>query len=319
VPEPRAASSSTLGPIEPVADTVALESAAIDELESAATSDVAQLRANAIEALHEAPERIAEYARLGLADENRGVRFVAAMTVGKLRLESVASLAEPLLLDESESVQAAAIYALHRCGRDVDLNPLARMLRSNSPEVRGNVALVLGELGNSSAAPMIEQAMGRGMELAAPSRARIVDIQLAEALVRLGKVDHVQSVRATLFLPPDQQEITALACLVLGRLQDEGARGGLMRLIDADGAQKRPAEVRLAAAMALAQIGEQVPSGIAYEYVENTRPEVRHQAAMTLGEIGSLDSLPVLRGMMADANPLVRVAAAGAILRILRS
>jgi hypothetical protein len=94
-----------------------LRAASLGLLERAAESDNAQVRANALEAMQVDPVVVGTYAAGGLVDENRGVRFVAAMTIGDLELVHLAHLLEPLLRDESESVQAAAIFGLHRCGR----------------------------------------------------------------------------------------------------------------------------------------------------------------------------------------------------------
>jgi hypothetical protein len=150
--------------------------AAFDLLIQASNSAEPLLRANAIECLtwafpkgneqrDETHFTTMEYAlRRGLGDENRGVRFVSAMAVGRMRMESLAPLTAPLKMDESESVQAAAMYALKRCGRRVDLTPLAAMMKSEDPEVRGNAALVLGELGEKSASGLLREGLGKMME-----------------------------------------------------------------------------------------------------------------------------------------------------------
>jgi len=290
---------------------------AVGVLEQAASSDHPQLRANAIEALEVRPDLLEPYARNGLVDENRAVRFVAAMTIGRAKLVQLAPLVEPLLHDESQSVQAAAIFALKRCGHRVDLNPLAGMLAGDDPEVRANAGMILGEIGEPSAAPLIESCLGRGMELAGPAKTRIVDIQLAEALVRLGRQEQIDSIRAALFLPVEQQgEITALACVILGRLQDGGAVGGLRALVDAGDDLRKPAEIRMAAATGLAMMGQPVPAGIAAEYANEPQIELRYQAASALGYIGGADSVRLLQRMLQDGSPLVRVAAAAALLRI---
>lgn len=290
--------------------------AAIAILEQAVVAPFPQLRANAIEAMHPAPEMAAEYARQGLVDENRGVRFVAAMTIGKLRLCDASHLVEPLLLDESESVRAAAIYALRTCGQKVDLNPLADMMRSNDPEIRSNAALVLGMLGDESAAPMIEQAVGRGLELAGPDRASAVDLQLAEALVQLGRMEQVDTIRAKLFVPPESQELSAMAAVILGRLGDEQSAGAMERLIFAEGIERRPAEVRIGATMALAMLNRPVEAAWIAEHATSQVAEVRLQVALAMGEIGGTQALAMLERLLQDENPLVQVAAAGSVLRL---
>lgn len=293
-----------------------LRSTAIGVLEEAASSDSPLLQANAIEGLHGAPDHLDAYVRQGLIDENRGVRFVSAMTIGELELRDIAHLVEPLLNDSSESVRAAAIYALRRCGHKVNLNPLAEMLRSGDPEIRGNVAMILGRLGEPSAIPMIEQAYGRRLDLAGPAHTRIVELQLAEAMVRLGKAEQVDPIRAALFVPGEEMEVSALAASILGRLNDRGSVGGLWRLVNADGSMRRPAEVRLAAVAALAMIGEPVSPDLVRDYMSSDLPAVRHQTAATLGAIGTPSVLGDLQTLLDDPNPLVQVGAASAILRL---
>ena len=126
-----------------------LREAAIELLSQAMNSTYPLLRANALEALQLAPEVFEPFVRKSLVDPNIGVRFIAAMSIGQLKMKHLAHLAEPLLHDPSQSVQAAAIFALHKCGHQVDLTPLAEMILSNKPEIRGNAAMVLGDLGNT--------------------------------------------------------------------------------------------------------------------------------------------------------------------------
>jgi HEAT repeat protein len=294
-----------------------LRAASLDLLQRAAESDNAQVRANALEAMQVVPEQLGPHASRGLVDENRGVRFVAAMTIGDLELDHLAHLLEPLLRDESESVQASAIFGLHRCGRPVDLNPLAGMILSEDPEVRGNAAMVLGRLGNPTAVPVIRMAVGRGMALVSEARVKMVDLQMAEALVKLGEQQEIEGIRAALFAPPEQGELTALACMMCGRLRDQRAVPNLVRLALQTGPSRQPAEVRMAATWALAHIDPaQAPMEVPLEYVADPLFQLRTQAALTLGEIGDPAALPHLATLLDDDSPLVQVAAAGGILRI---
>lgn len=282
----------------------------------ASTSPV--VRANALESLHALPADAAESARRLLMDENRGVRFVAAMTIGKLAAKEYVHLVRPLTEDVSESVRLAARYALKRCGEPVELTPIATALQSRDPEVRANAALVLGELGNPSAIPMIRQVAGSSLDIARPAKARIVDLQMAEALAKLGDKTQLHPIRAALFAPDDQQELAAMAAVMCGRLQDFEGVGALKRMISADGIERRPAEVRMAAAMGLAMLGEAVPPEVALEYMGSPRPEIRTQVALTLGELGSRRGIVELEELLNDQNPLVQVAAARAIVQIHR-
>jgi HEAT repeat protein len=317
----KARSAPQTGPLPVSAHDLArselLREAALGTLMSASEAGYDLLRANAIEAMQFAPDHAEPLVRRGLADPNRGVRFVAVMTVGEEKMTGLVPLVEPLLQDPSKSVRAGAMYALKRCARDVDLSPLAEMIRSDDPEVRANAALVLGELGNPSACSMIRQAFGTGMGRVGAARAKAVDLQLAEALVKLGDEQEMDVIRAALFAPPDEGEITALACMMCGRLRDERTVPNLVRLARRTGEYQHPAEVRMAATWALARLGSaeasvEVPMG----YVASADYPLRMQAALTLGEIGHPSSLPALTGLLRDVNPLVQVAAAGAILQI---
>lgn len=295
-----------------------LRDTALQILRQAADAEYSLLRANAIEAMQFAPEHLDPLVRRGLVDDNRGVRFVAAMTIGEYQMENLAHLLQPLLQDESESVQAAAIYGLKRCLKTVDLTPLSSMIVSDDPEVRANAAVVLGDLGNPTAAPVIQQAVGRGMDRVNAAKVKMVDLQLAEALVKLGETRQIEVIRAALFAPAEEAELTALACMMCGRLRDERTVPNLIRLARLTGQFQQPAEVRMAATWALAHID---PTGttmeVPMEYVTSRQYQLRVQAALTLGKIGLPAALGVLTTLLADENPMVQVAAAGAVLEVL--
>ena len=300
-------------------EVASLRAAAIDLLLQAADSTNPLLRANAIEALDEAPEHLEPVVAGALDDDNRGVRFVAAMTVGNHRLRSLADRVEPLLDDESLSVQASAIFALRRCGRKVNPSPLSAMIASSDPEVRGNAALVLGELGDSSALPMLREAIRRSMPLASLARVRVVELQIAEAMVKLGQQSELEVIRAALFTPPEQGELAALACQICGRLRDQAYTASLHDMATRTGRDQEPAEVRLAAAAALGMIDPaRAPGSVPMGYVGSDRYDLRAQAALALGYCSGPAALPTLATMMEDQSAVVQVAAAGSILRLMR-
>lgn len=292
--------------------------AAIDLLLHAAHEDDPLLRANAFEGLQYAPKELQEVVELGLQDENRGVRFVAAMSLAKAGLMALASSLEPLLADDSESVRAAAIYGLRTLGKPVDPTPLASMAMSNDPEVRANAYLVLGLMANPSAIPMIEASLGTSMRLANPMRVKITDLQAAEALVEMGRIEEIEPIRAALFAPVEQGEITILACNMLGRLQDQQARPMLMRLITAPGNQARPLEIRLAAAAALFQLDpphEPMLAEVILTAVDDPNPWRRVQATAGLAVMPGAEAESTLIRMLQDQNPVVRTAAAASLAR----
>ena len=161
---------------------------AMSILNQAVASDDPRSRANAIEALrHADSDSLSDAVRAGLVDENRGVRFVAVMMMGDAELCDNTVLLEPLLDDPSPSVRAAVLCTLYKCGQQVDLNPIGQMLNSSDPEQRGNAALVLGEMGNKSAVSLIRHASRTTPSSIPTIRRRVINLQMAEALVKLGQ------------------------------------------------------------------------------------------------------------------------------------
>jgi HEAT repeat protein len=298
-------------------DQRSVRQSAIEVLHHAAESTNPLLRANALEAIHYAPESALPAVQRALGDPNRGVRFIAAMTVGDLALCDLSSLVRPLLLDDADSVRAAAIYALDRCGEAPDHSPLATMLFSDDPEVRANAAVVLGRLGNRTAIPMLRSAVGRELPRVPAERIRIVDLQIAEALVKLGDERQLDVIRAALFAPvAEQGEIVALACQLTGRLEDRRALTNLRDMATREGQRQLPTEIRLAAAEAIARIDQSAaPIAVALFHADSERFDHRAQAAITLGAMDHPAALEALKQLLTDSNPLVQIAAAGGLLQ----
>lgn len=307
------------------AERTALERTAVDLLSRAAASDNALLRANAIESLESAPDALMPAVRLGLGDQNRGVRFIATMMVGRKRMTSFSPLVEPLLDDPSGSVRAAAIYALARCERPVDRSPLASLVTSQDLEVRANAAMVLGLLGDTSAIPLLRAAMKIESPTKSPNAVRSVEMQVAEALFRLeGNQQDLEVIRAGLFAGEGDEELSALASQLCGSLKDEASMKTLA-WIGWRPDPPAPAEVRMAAATGLARInpfigaGEPLKPDPLLAHVGSEQAALRAQAAIGLGWFRSPEVLPTLATMIRDRNAMVQVAAAGAILRALNA
>lgn len=300
------------------------------------------IRANAIEGLHAAPARVEDAVRSGLNDENPGVRFVAAYTVGKLELRKSAPFVEPLASDPDPRVRAAVIFALIACGRDIDPSPLGEMLQNDDPSIRAEAARILGEIGNKSAIPMLKSSAatadsrnksryGGAMDERLIQTERVFQMQVAEALARLGDPQAADSLRAALY-PASREgfESAAFAAQILGTLRDQRAVAQLVDLVEQvvpgtpegrDVRQRQflqPKEVRLAAAGALAHMGHADGVYVAESYLADPEPAVRAQCAFVLGEGRRRQDLATLESLMtSDPSPMVRVAAAAAALRSL--
>ncbi len=293
---------------------------AISELTTASRSASPLVRANAIEMLQPAVEPLRAAVQRGLVDPNPGVRFTAAMALGRQRLCGISDLARPLLHDPSASVRAAAIFALAACGDRVDQAPLAMMVLGADRETRANAALVLGEIGNPSAKDLLREAMRRPLPMEDPEVVRASELGLSEALVQLGDRRQLETIRAAFFAPASQAELTALASQMAGRLGDRTLVPALAALAMAEGPRQAGPELRLIAAEALGRMDRaMVLPGLAIAFSGDELPQVRMQAAAVLAWDDSQKGSRALERLLQDPEPRVRVAAAGALLQRDRS
>lgn len=300
---------------------------AVSVVEAGVRSANAEVRANSIEAASKLPARMENLVALGLTDGNEAVRTVAAMSVGRSKLDRLCPAAGALRNDPSPFVRAAAIFALAKNGREVDQSPLAVMLASDpSSRVRSHVAFVLGELGNASAAPMVRQASrltpGRGAN-AGQVEIQLMQLQFAEAMVKLtGDEVSLETLRAALYPSrPEELESTALAVQILGQVRDRKSVDNLIYLAsyrDQSG-NLLPAEVRLSVAGALARMGMPQGAFVADEYWTSEIPAVRAQCAFVYGvtgggAAGGPQNMERLDTLLGDPDERVRVAAAAGVL-----
>ncbi len=298
-----------------------LRERALDELDRAVKDTDPAVRANAIEAYSLAPARAEPVVAAALRDPNEGVRSVAAMVVGETAMSGQSGALRPLVNDRSPYVRASAIYGLARTGGQVDPSPLSNMLLGDpSSRVRSHAVFILGELRDRSAAPMIRQAAATPIPRASEIETRLFQLQAAEALVKLGDDSRMEPILAALFpATPQDLEATALACQILGELGHKPVVGDLNNLAgeqDRTG-NRMPAEVRLAAAGALAKLGRtHGVSWIADEFAKDPAQVLRAQAASVYGDLRDPASLAKLEPMLSDGSGLVRVSAAAAILKI---
>ncbi len=301
-----------------------LRERAIAQIETSARSPEPTLSANAIEVAALAPKRLSKVIAGGLKDNSAGVRAVTLMAIGKYRLEEHADDAAPLQSDPSPYVQAAAIYALVRCDRNADQSPLWPILSSHeSPRARAHVAYILGELGNASALPLLRRtAADRSVDRlpkATLAEISIMQLQIAEAMVKLGENDQLEAIRAALYpARPEEFESAVLAVQIIGNVKDRRATDQLVYLSgykDKTGAMM-PAELRLQIASTLAQLGLDRGGFIADEYRSAQDPLLRAQAAMTYGDTGRPEHLPKLEELLRDPVEVVRLGAAGGVLKI---
>lgn len=310
----------------------AMRERAITVLSEAALSDVALLRAHALEGYTGAPRRAETVARASIEDPNPGVRAVAATVVGRLGLKSSAPLLRPLLSDPDARVRAAAIYGMRINGLEVDPTPLSRMIMSRDPMVRRQAAFVLGELGESSAAGLLDESL-QMVPVGDSAQDRLLRLEIANAMFKLGRGEAVHHIRAALY-PQNREGVEAavFAARLIGELgnrdtsrqlveiveQDVPETGSYERLTDPSHTYVYPPELRLAASQALAEMGFRDGRFVADTYREHADPAVRAQVARLYGVIGDGASFARLDTMLNDESESVRVSAAAAIVDAVR-
>ncbi len=292
----------------------------IEQLMELSRSEYALVRANAVEALEEVQTRASEVVGDRLLDRNEGVRTVAAMVAGRLRMSEHVGRLEQLKSDSSPHVRAAVVYALRECGVDADPTVLADLvLEHRDPRVRAHAAFILGELGDRSALGLLRQASSEPMRRASPSAVTLMRLQVAEAMVKLGDDEQLSVIRAALYpARAEELEAAALAVQILGEVQDRAVIDQLIELAKGPEEIERamPAEVRLAAAGALARMGLPQGTYVADAYREHEMDVLRAQAAAVYGEAGSRETVPVLETLRRDGSEMVQVAACGALLKV---
>jgi len=283
-----------------------LAEAAERELTDALNSTDPIIRVHALEALPQikGPAHNEQILH-ALNDPEAVVRFAAALAAGQLKL---AAAHEPLLKlaeDRSENVRVAVRYALHRLGDTRLSHELEKLANDSSPRVRGNTAMVLGMLGNPSAL--------RILHLLRIDPNPAVREQASEAMWRLGDDEGLKDlVGLTCSKFYDDQMIGYLG-IALPRDDKvrQHVRGGLVLEGKND-----PLEPPLVAARAMGMLGSDEGYGIAQIGAASDDPRRRSLAALAFGAIGRADAQEILRKLLADPAPGVRVAAATAILQL---
>ncbi len=282
---------------------------AIEQIKVSAGGQDPFLRANAIEASQADRATARELVGAGLSDRFAVVRFSALVTVGVLRLDEFVPSASDALTDPTESVRGAAMFALRRCGRAVDVSPLAGMLTSRDPGVRGNAALLLGRIGDPSAVAMLKELAQVPMPRVSAAREAIVRIQIAEAIANLGGDTALAALRAGAYSQFD--EVRVLAVLMMGRVGDRRMEKGIESFL-----REPPIELQLAAAESLARFGRSDGRAVVVNACQSPIATVRAQAASALALFDQPIARRALAGLLEDSSEQVRLAAAAGILAI---
>jgi HEAT repeat protein len=280
----------------------ALVAAARQQLEAAARSPDATLRSNALEAMRDVPDDVSSRSILkGLEDEKPIVRFTAAMAAGELRLADAKQPLLGMVDDPDPNVQIAVRFALHKLGDTRYSHDLEKTARDENPGVRGNTALALGLLGEKS-----------GLKILKVLRTDVhaaVRQQASEAMWRLGDASARDDLLAlTVSGYADDQ--------MIGYLALAGPRKPEVSKFVSSGLVSDYQEVSLVAARAMGMLGSDAGYGVALKGAKSGQAAQRFLAALAFGAIGRTDAQPLLRDLVKDKDPKVRVAAAAAVLQL---
>ncbi|MEM8781731.1 MAG: HEAT repeat domain-containing protein [Planctomycetota bacterium] len=317
LPGTAAARAQTVSAVEPVADLAPHREAALEIVRQAARSDNAQLRTHALEAVQYAPDLALPLVTLGLDDDSPAVRFTALYAAGQLRLTGLTGMfGEAFRRDEPapgrDHVRAAIIFAAARCGAADDriITQMANLLQHPDPRVRSNAALLTGELGNPTAIPLLRHSVHKPMgNKIAGIHWQLLSIQVAEALAKLDDPNGLAELRRSAYSTFD--EVRVLSVQALGRLGDDAFWANMNNFL-----VENPIEFRLAAAEGLARLGRERGGmlSVMAEAASHRLDTVRAQAAFALGPYDHDLARSHLVRLMRDRNPLVRIAAATAVL-----
>jgi HEAT repeat protein len=283
-----------------------LAAAARAELARQLVSSLPIARAHAIEGLrYVAGEEAAAQITAGLKDPHQLVRFASAMAIGELKIASAKSELLAHLEDPDGRVRVAVRFALHRIGDYTHSNDLEKTAMDPHPSgwVAGTTALVLGKLGEPSAAKILRK-------LRLDNRA-VVRQQADEALLLLGDDAGRSSMISYLNSGhPDDVMIGLSAFLA--------TRDTRYRIYGQQQLTHEYPEIALVAARAVGAMGGDEGFGVALAAVKSNDARQRALAALAFGEIGRTDAQHLLKRLLVDKDAEVRISAATAILQIAR-
>lgn len=296
-----------------VAMVAALEKAGeqfpADALASLLVSDAAdsfsQLRHAIAQALLAHADRLSlERLLPGLRSENAEIRAHAVAVLGILGDRAPIERLLAMLQDTERRVHLGALMGLANLG-ERGVGPLVTALGSEDAHIRADAANLLGQLG--PLAPIAP--------LAAATRDADPLVRRA-ALAALGRnVDRVgRDVACDVVLPACGDEDTWVAQTAIAVLVELGIGTSphvlevLMRA-----ARDERGGLRLAAAHALAKLGDHVPTALFVELARDPDYTVRAAAVAALGRWGGYDNIGLLRESLSDPEKRVRLAAVAAL------
>lgn len=268
-----------------------------------------------------------------LGDQYPAVRFAAAMAIGDVLYQPATKMLASMAADRTESDQAepdkrvlcAVIYALHSLGDTTYTGQLGSLVSDSEKEVRANAAMVLGKMGEKSAIYPLKAQLDNEQDLS-------VKLQIVESLAMLG--DRQNAFKLEAHTKGAYLEDRLVAIGAMERARSPRAIPTLMGLLDS----RQPPRVRVAAASALARMGQVQPESVrmamrAAEFPQRVLRDARKDgreiseievrslqrlAVIALGWMGKQDAAVILHSSLKSQDGGVRVAAAMSLVRLLK-
>ena len=185
---------------------------------------------------------------------------------------------------------------------------MASYLASQDSRVKANAALLMGMTGDPKALLMVREMASQTMSRSTGQERKVlVRLQFAEVMVKLGNESSLDAIRASAF--SQFPEVQVFAVTMLGRLQDRDMEAGIVPML-----AKKPIELQLAAAEALARMGRYDGLDVLVEACASQQAPVRAQAAAALGRFRQPGAAQALAKLLDDPSGQVRVAAAASVL-----
>ena len=248
----------------------------------------------------------------GLMDPVSEVKVAVAAALREFSAPTALPMLLPMLQDPEEEVRVAAALAAGELGASQSLPVLLEALRHGASHRRRQAAASLRELGDTAAVPALMDA------LADPSRA--VQREAAIALGHLGDLRAVPALIDALGAPnlmtEERRGLREDLVNALGRLGDRRAVPSLIRALN-----DYDKHVRSAALTSLAELGGSQAEDALIDLVDrnifHARPGPSARVAMrSLGRMGVVRAMPMLRLTMEEGQPELAPVAARALRQL---
>jgi len=241
--------------------------------------------------------------RSALKDTNAFVRSAALEALGLMRATAASKDIVALLHnDPQDSVRQSAAVALNYVGDSTTVPDLIDALKDKSDGTRFAAANALGSLRATSAIP----ALTDGLKDKNPGMRR----SCLNSLGRIGDKSVLPAVRDA--MKDEDASIRSEAANICGNFNDKDSAAAFQQLLASSNKNEQ-----LAGAGALAKIGSDAGSSVAFAGIKDNDAGIRMNAANVLGDIGSPSALSVLeRTSLNDKDAGVKQVALAAIQKI---